>query len=92
MMQPIRASDVVQEVDETDPNLSMELDNNFYAAELRVGDNFDVSVGLGNAEGVDFYILQCMKCMYLVEEETLTDVWKGVVERDDEVVKGFYYK
>ena len=57
-----------------------------------MGDNFAVAAEAGNDEGVDFYILQCTKSMYLVEEESVADVWKGVIERSDEVVEGLYYK
>ena len=91
-LEPVRAGDAVQEVEEVEHDLSFQLDDNLNAVELQVGDNFAVAAESGNAEGVEFYILQYTKAMYLEKEDTLTDAWKGVTEMGDEVVEGLYYK
>jgi hypothetical protein len=38
-------------------------------AGLKVGDNFVIVAAPGNNEGVDFFILQCIKHMHIVQKD-----------------------
>jgi hypothetical protein len=78
------------ECDETDWGIGV--DNNEQATCLRVGDNFVIVVALGNNEGVDFFILQCIKEMHIVQENVGLDDWGNFVEKGDEIIIGHYYK
>jgi hypothetical protein len=88
-LEPMKNTDVVQEAEEeVDSAWIAEPDDNFLASQLQVGDNFAVPAELGNAEGVDFYIVQCTRTMYTVEEVNLRDAWSGkAVDRGDEIVE-----
>ncbi len=61
-------------------------DNNEPVASLKVGDNFVVVVAPGNNEGVDFFILQCIKQMHIMQEDVGLDDWGNFVEKGDEIV------
>jgi hypothetical protein len=43
--------------------------NNDLVAGLRVGNNFAIVTTPNNYEGVDFFILQCVKKLHIVEED-----------------------
>lgn len=93
-LQPISSDDAVQEHEDLEEDWTTEPDSNDLAANLEVGEHFAVLADPGDsgARGAKFFVLLCTKSMYVVEDETLTDSWKGVVERDDEVVEGLYYE
>ena len=57
---------------------------------LLEGDNYVVNVD-ENDEGVDFYILKCVKPRYLAEK-CLIDTWGNKVSRGTYVITGYYYK
>jgi hypothetical protein len=93
-LEPMKSTDAVQEPeDEDDSDWIAEPNDNFLVSQLQVGDNFAVPAESGNAEGVDFYIVQCTRPMYTVQEVNLRDAWSGkVVDRGDEFVEGLYYQ
>jgi hypothetical protein len=94
-LEPIKSTDIVQESEEEEVDLewTAELDDNFLASQLQVGDNFAVPVEPGNAEGADFYIVQCTKTMHIVQDVSRKDAWSGkLVEKGDEIVEGLYYR
>jgi hypothetical protein len=53
------------------------IDGEFLGDLLYISDNFMVIAEEGNDEDVDFYILQCQKPKYVVQE-TFTCSWGGV--------------
>jgi hypothetical protein len=55
------------------------------------GDNFAVPAIEGNAEGVDFYILQCQRRKQIVREK-FTCIWGGQFEVGEYVIAGTYYQ
>lgn len=55
------------------------------------GDNYAVNVDDQNDEGVDFYILKCVKPRYLTEK-SLTDAWGNKLSRGTYVITGYYYE
>ena len=67
-------------------------DDNIYASELCMGDNFVVLAERDNSKGIDFFILHCTNWMHVVHEESRIDAWGITVEREDKVVEGYYYK
>jgi hypothetical protein len=91
-LEPTDSSEALQEPEETDPDWEAEPDEHFLASELQVGDHFAVIAERGNIENVDFFILQCTRTMYTVQDEQVEDSWGGVHERGDEVIEGMYYK
>lgn len=56
-----------------------------------LGDNFVIPAEEGNDEGVEFYILQCQKEKFQVQEDFL-DPWGGDFRRGDFVISGSYYQ
>ena len=83
----------MQKTDELDQEWTVEAGDHDLAAELRVGDHFTIRADEDDpcAEGAKFFILQCTTPMYVVEDDMLEDLWRGVVEKGDEVVEGVYY-
>ncbi len=59
---------------------------------LRVGDNFVVVVAPHNYEGVDFFILHCVKELHIVDEDSGLNDFGNFVEKGGEIVIGQYYK
>jgi hypothetical protein len=57
---------------------------------LRVGENFAVPAPEGNDEGVEFYVLQCQRAKFMVEEDFVCP-WEGDFKRGDYAVAGTYY-
>ncbi len=47
---------------------------------------------LGNVEGVDFYIIQCVEQLHVVQKDKGPYAYGFSVDKGDEVVIGFYYK
>jgi hypothetical protein len=43
-------------------------------------------------EGVDFYIVQCVEQLHVVQEDKGLDAYGFSVDKGDEVVIGFYYR
>jgi hypothetical protein len=68
------------------------VDSNELVVGLKVGDNFVVVVAPSNNEGVDFFILQCIKQMHIVQEDASLDDWGNFVEKGGEIVINHYYK
>jgi hypothetical protein len=57
---------------------------------LQVGENFAVPAPEGNDEGVEFYVLQCQRAKFMVEEDFVCP-WEGDFKRGDYAVAGTYY-
>jgi hypothetical protein len=74
-LEPSDSSEVVQEPEVEDVDWFADPDDNFLAAELRVGEHFAVLVDPKDpgANGAEFFVLVCTKTMHLVEEDTFTD-------------------
>ena len=53
------------------------------------GDNYAMNVDNQNDEGVDFYILKCVKTRYLIEKSVI-DAWGKKVSRGTYVIIGYY--
>ncbi len=62
------------------------------ATSLRVGDNFAIVATLDNYEAVDFFILQCVKELHIVDEDLRPNDFGNFVEKCDDIVIGQYYK
>lgn len=91
---PTSTDEAVQEEEDLDQEWVLEDDSNDLALGLDIGDHFAILADPNDphSKGAEFFVLLCTKRMYVVEEETLTDAWGGVVERSDEVVEGLYYE
>jgi hypothetical protein len=59
---------------------------------LEVGDSFVVRAELGNVEGMDFYIVQCVEWLHVVLEDKDPNAYGFSVNKGDEVIIGLYYK
>jgi hypothetical protein len=57
---------------------------------LVIKDNFAVPAEVDNEEGVDFYVLQCVRPKFVVTEP-FECVWGGTFDAGDFVVAGTYY-
>jgi hypothetical protein len=93
-LEPSSSKEVVQELEEVDPDWSKGPDENILASELETGDHFAILADPldPNSNGAEFFVLLCTKPMYIVQEESLTDEWGVTVTRGDEVVEGLYYQ
>ena len=58
---------------------------------VRVGDNFMIPAECDNEDGVDYYILQCQREKFMLQEP-LSCPWGGVFDAGDEVIRAKYYK
>lgn len=58
---------------------------------VQLGDNFMIPAEEGNEEGVDFYILQCQRAKFQVQQDLLCP-WGGDFKRVDYVISGSYYQ
>jgi hypothetical protein len=67
-------------------------ENNDPTMDLKVGDNFAVKAKASNVEGVEFYVVQCVEQMHIVQEDKGLDVYGFNVDKGDEVVIGLYYR
>jgi hypothetical protein len=93
-LEPLTPTEAVQEPEELDEtDWGVDRGSNDLVVELQVGDHFAIVADANDpvAQGQKFFILMYIKPMYVVEEERFIDTWKGVVEKDDEVVEGLYY-
>jgi hypothetical protein len=61
-------------------------------AGLVVGDNFVFLDAPNNYEGADFFILQCVKELHIVEDDSRPYHFGNYMEKGDEIVIGQYYK
>jgi hypothetical protein len=66
--------------------------NNDLVVGLRVGNNFAIVIAPGNYEGVDFFILQCVKELHIVEEDSRPKDFGNSIEKGDEIIIGQYYE
>lgn len=81
---------ILDEHEETD-NSQIGGSPNTMTDELKIGDNFAVVAEEGNPEGVLYYILQCQRPKFIVQE-SFTCVWGNSFEVGDHVVEGIYYQ
>lgn len=58
---------------------------------VEVGDNFMIPAEEENEDGVQFYILQCQKTKFVLQEP-LSCPWGGTFNVGDAVIRGKYYK
>jgi hypothetical protein len=56
-----------------------------------IDDNFMIPAEKDNEDGVDFYVLQCTRSKFLLEEP-LHCPWDGIFVPRDEVIKEKYFK
>ncbi len=49
-------------------------------------------VAPGNYEGVDFFILQRVKKLHIIEEDSRPNDFGNSIEKGDEIIIGQYYK
>jgi hypothetical protein len=81
------------EVNDDNTNWEVGPDNNQFAFELQVGDNFVVCAELENEEYSLFWVLKCVKCLYMHErDQPLTYDYNFIIEKGDEIMEGCYYK
>lgn len=66
-------------------------ENNDLAMDLEVGDNFTIKAKASNVEGVEFYVVQCVEQMHIMQEDKGLYVYGFNVEKGDEVVIGLFY-
>ncbi len=90
-MEPSHATDALCDVEYDENDWGVGEDNNELVAGLRVGDNFAI-VTAPNNYGVDFFILQCVKKLHIIDEDSRPDDFGNSVEKGDEIVIGQYYK
>jgi hypothetical protein len=63
------------------------------AFELQVGDKFVVCAKFENEENSLFWVLKCVKHLYMYEsDQPLTFDHNFIIEKGDEVMEGRYYK
>ncbi len=89
-MEPCNATYALCDVEYDENDWGVGEDNNELATSLKVGDNFVVVDALDNY-GVDFFILQCVKKLHIVDEDSRPDDSGNFVEKGDEIVIGQYY-
>jgi hypothetical protein len=65
-LEPVNSDHVLQGFGDANQEWPSVLDDNIYASELVVGDNFAIFAEPGNSEGVDFFVFQCTRAMYTV--------------------------
>jgi hypothetical protein len=58
---------------------------------VEVGDNFMVPTAEENDDGVEYYILQCRRSKFVLDE-ALTYPWGSNFNVGDEVIRGKYFK
>jgi hypothetical protein len=58
---------------------------------VQVGDNFMIPAKEDNEDGVQFYVLQCQRTKFVLEE-TFTCPWGGIFKAGDVVIREKYYK
>jgi hypothetical protein len=66
--------------------------NNDLVVGLRIRNNFFVVTTPGHYEGVDFFILQCVKELHIVEEDSRLNDFGNSIEKGDEIIISQYYK
>ncbi len=91
-LEPCDTSDVLCDMELDELAWGMGSERNGLAAYLEVGDNFSIRAEERNEEGVDFYILKCLKPLHIVEFYARPDDWQQYVEVGDEIVIGQYNK
>jgi len=66
------------------------VDGNALTTTLEIGDNFAVNAEIRNLEGVDFWVVCCIKPMHTIRKEFI-DKWGTSFAIGDNVVIGLYY-
>jgi hypothetical protein len=90
--EPCDATYVLCDVEYDENDWGVREDNNELATCLKVVDTFVVVVASYNYEGVDFFILQRVKKLQIVNEDSRPDDFDNFVEKGDENVIKQYYK
>jgi len=67
------------------------VDRNALTTTLEIGDNFAVNAQIGNLEGVDFWVVCCIKPMHTIRKEFI-DKWGTSFAIGDDVVAGLCYQ
>jgi hypothetical protein len=80
-LEPCHATNVFCDVEYDENDWGVGEDNNELVAGLRIRDNFAIMAALDNYEGVDFFILQCVKKLHIVDEDSRMDDFGNFVER-----------
>jgi hypothetical protein len=81
------------EINDDNTNWEASPNNNQLAFELQVGDKFVVCTKLENEENSLFWVLKCVKRLYMYEsKQPLTFDHNFIIEKGDEVMEGRYYK
>ncbi len=91
-MEPCHATYALCDVEYDENDWGVGEDNNELVAGLRVGDNFAIVNEPNNYEGFDFFILQCVKKLHIIDEDSRPDDFGNFVQKGDEIVIGQYYK
>jgi hypothetical protein len=92
-LEPCSNIDMLVEVNDDNTNREAGPNNNQLAFELQVGGNFVVYVELGNEENSLFWVLMCVRHMFMYKwEQPFTDDYNFTFENRDEVAEGHYYK
>lgn len=92
-LRPTNALEVQEQIEcQDDPmNWVASVSDNSHSTLLTVGDNFMIPAFEGNDEGVDFYVLQCTKNRFQVEEDFICP-WGESFQKGDFAVAGTYYQ
>jgi hypothetical protein len=69
-LEPCEATNVLCDVEYDENVWGVGEENNDLVVGLSVGDNFAIVIALDNYEGVDFFILQCVKELHIVEKDS----------------------
>ncbi len=67
------------------------IDGNALTTTLEIGDNFGVNVEIGNLEGVDFWVVCCIKPMHTIRKEFI-DEWGTSFAIGDDVVRLYHQR
>jgi len=91
-LEPCHATYALCDAKFDDENWGVGEDNDDLVAGLVVGDYFAFMAAWNNYEGVDFFILQCVKELHIVEDDSRPYDFANYMEKGDEIVIGHYYK
>jgi len=58
---------------------------------VQVGDNFMIPTKEDNEDGVQYYVLQCQRTKFVLEDH-FTCPWGAIFKVEDVVIRGKYYK
>jgi hypothetical protein len=80
-LEPYHATYVLCDVEYDENDWGVGEDNNELVASLKIGDDFAIMATLDNYKGVYFFILQCVKELHIVYEDSRLDDFGNFVER-----------